>query len=293
MNGSAFQELKWAAWGQTLRVFWILWWPLLALYSKTLRGRVALTSVRLDGFGAQIHARASVEALSRFLGIEYHEAKFAGLLPDASQDELSKLNEALECKEVSVIQPLPNRGLVVRGPTHLFRILAGCRHASQVVIINLHDAHSFLNSFPQNSRGYLKRILPRVAAPSYRLASDKETGALLHLRRGLMNSEEMSARLESSTFLVRAEQILRHHGVANVSVCAYELSESDIAELPSDWNLILGGSLYEVIWLGLTSSHFFAAKSSLSYCIAGARENGLVFYQPFWHPKYRDWKTLR
>ena len=250
-----------------------------------------LTCVRGDGLGAQVHARASVDAFSSFIRIPYKESSFNSLTPKVSQAELSRLSLAFESTDIEITESENARKRVLRGPLQFWRELIQLRGTSTEVVINLLDAHAFSNSFPDLLGPYFRKFVPRLVAPLVRNSDTNERTGVLHLRRGLMSDSEFAMRAERPGVIQEAQRIFKLHKISSVTLCAYELHDFEFKNLPGDWTKKIGGSIYETILLGLTADCFIAAKSSLSYCIAGARE-GLVYCEAFWHPKFRKWKLL-
>ena len=50
--------------------------------------------------------------------------------------------------------------------------------------------------------------------------------------------------------------------------------------------------VFEVLSCMIRAENLFMAKSSLSY-VAGLLSMGTVHYEPFWHPKLKDWQLFR
>lgn len=286
------QSVKWRLKTFVVRLVWVMTLPILKSAASQVRQFVALTCIRGDGLGAQLHARASVFALCQEIGIEYRESAFYPMIPDPEPELQKKLAAIVAAQGSSDFDGVEIRqDALGLSPLRLLIILFRARSGGNPVLIGVREAHSFTNSFPSTLRPYFHRVLPVIARAPKLMSERKGKSAVIHLRRGLMNQAEFRARKESPGLLDKALSLQAEIPDLSVTICAFELSSQESRQLPEGWHVRTGESLVEDIWLGINADFFFCAKSSLSYAIASASK-GQVFYQRFWHPKMQDWFNL-
>ena len=112
-----------------------------------------------------------------------------------------------------------------------------------------------------------------------------------HIRRGDVNQADI-ARFTDNERILSTLQTITYH--LNQKEIAYKLSiysqgkKEDFGNLSSLATLYLNGNVFEDFHHLVKADVLFMAKSSFSYS-AALLSDGLIVYEPFWHPPLNEW----
>lgn len=140
----------------------------------------------------------------------------------------------------------------------------------------------------------LRRKFYKYAKPETAVYNANEINIAVHLRRGDVNKTYTTRFTDNNKIIQLLQQLQQLSMDSSVSFKIHIFSqgkEEDFLEFKPYASIHLNGNIFEDFMYLTKADILFMAKSSYSYCAALLSE-GLIIYEPFWHPPLKDWKII-
>ncbi len=239
---------------------------------------------KTDGGGAQVHAVMSVMSFCQAFGYPYVHTPFQriehtpGIAEVREWEQLFNLG-AGEAAASDCGYPIVPAFLYVRSPRLWF----------QKVGVAVEELHGFSNAHPEAYLRIRQAIRRKYAGRLLTREDDRLTVAV-HIRRGDVTG---TARLTSDTAIsTRIGAVRRACGEAGrgcrVVIHSQGQKEDFKAFAAQGCELCLDAPALQSLNALVQADILLMAKSSFSY-VAGVLSEGIVIYEPFWHPRLPGW----
>jgi hypothetical protein len=232
-------------------------------------------------------------AFCRFFGFTYFHTDIESLLPIDSAELRKKwsgliIGESEPANQRPSIRPNPSTLLVF-----LLKLAIG-QFTSNTFVLSVNHCHAFTDFFPQQIEalicdGKLKYANPKKLEVNQSAAIPS---LAIHLRRGHMLPSDEGLRLTTNQMILDTLTVLTtQYGPLKTTI--YSAIPDTELESMLPLGVILNSSAdeFDVLHNLITADYMVMAKSSMSY-VAGVFCQGIVFYEPFWHPPLSSWKKL-
>lgn len=253
-----------------------------------------------DGGCAQLLRQLSTIAFIRSFGFSYIHTPLSEVQHNVNNDkdwtnrwesffQLSNFVDTTEykSKEFKVVEDL----------NELMSILIKRGHVNAPQYYQISDCHSYTNSHPS-----AYELIKKEFRESYDLTKrspnllyeEDVLNIAIHVRRGDVTKEMRPERFTSAKKLAKAiqeiENVLHSSDYKITLFCINEYE--DLKELESNnVRLIHELDIFDVLDHLIHADVLVTSISTVSYISAIANE-GIVIYDPFWHPPLRDWINM-
>ena len=277
---------------RAIKLLWIVLRPLIRARLQWAGVKIALTCSRKDGGGAQIHGRISVLAFAREFGFQYVETPIRELNVDGSKAHVEKWNQVILFERLSTARLEDFKTVKVNTLFSLIVEVLLKAGKLNMVCFQVGHCHGYTDRF-LGSIDILRPELRDNIGPTLLLEKINYFDSVIHVRGRFGGVEETSPRLTNIQTIqekVRFASSLSKNGGLVIFTPGMDpqlesfKSETVKVDFSSDVFINLNTMVI--------ACHFFMAMSSLSY-VAGLLCKGTVYYETFWHPKIKDWKTLK
>jgi hypothetical protein len=232
-------------------------------------------------------------AFSRFFGFTYFHTDIESLLPINSAELRGKWNSLI----ISDLEPAKQNPSIRPKPSSLsvflLKLFVG-QFTSNPLVLSVNHCHAFTDFFPQHIEALICDGKLKYADPKkMEVNESKDLPSLaIHLRRGHMLPSDESMRLTTNQMVLDIlNGLTSQYGPVTTTIYS-ALPDTELESmLPSGVILNSSADEFEVLHNLITADYMVMAKSSMSY-VAGIFCQGLVFYEPFWHPPLSSWKKL-
>ena len=244
-------------------------------------GPAAITCAgKTDGGGAQVHAVLSVQAFCRCFGLTYAHTPFTQIEHTSGPQEVARWEETFalgtghpQASDMGL--PVVPLKTYARRPALWF----------QRVIVALPHAHDYTDHVGEAYNWLRARSAKSPRGERMRIA--------IHLRRGDVSANQHADRYTADDKILELIDLLQSslqqisprpefHLYSQGSPAAFEAYAQRGCHMHLDndaLNDLLAMSQADILVI---------AKSSFSY-VAGLLNQGLVIYEPFWHPPQKKW----
>jgi hypothetical protein len=277
---------------RAIKLLWIVLRPLIRARLRWSGVKIALTCSRKDGGGAQIHGRISILAFAREFGFHYVETPIRELNVDGSKSDVEKWNQVILFDRLGTAKREDFKIInIFTLPALIVEVLLNAGKLN-MVCFEVGHCHGYTDRF-LDSIDNLRRELRENIGPTLMLKNFSYFDSVIHVRGRFGGVEESSPRLTNIQTIQEKVRFASHLSKNGDVVIFTPGIDPQIESLKSETVKVdFSSDVFHTLNTMVNASHFFMAKSSLSY-VAGLLCQGAVYYEPFWHPKIKNWETLK
>jgi hypothetical protein len=273
-------------WG--VKMVWKVLWPLLAWKVRRTGSNISITCDRDDGGGAQLHGRISSLAFARALGIQFFHSPMKSVHFAKHQRDLARWNGVILFEQIAPSIPRSFEVQKVNSLRNLVvRILFAPKKDSSICFEVAH-CHGYTDRFPES----ISRLIPelkRNIGPTISSIQANCSPSVIHVRGEIGGVGKDSPRRSSPDVIeAKIRECLRNSLGVKVTIFTSEFSR-ELSTLETDLvHIDYATEVFGALNCMIRANHLYLAKSSLSY-VAGMLCDGVVHYEPFWHPRLEHW----
>jgi len=178
-----------------------------------------------------------------------------------------------------------------------FKILKYLFTNTEKYIFSRSHFHNYIN---QHTADYpiiqkeLRRKFYKYTKPNTNIYNGNEINIAVHLRRGDVSKSDENRFTNNLQIFQLIQQLNKLFSDSSTSFKIHIFSqgkEEEFTELKQYASVHLNGNIFDDFMYLTKADILFMAKSSYSYCAALLSE-GLIIYEPFWHPPLKEWKII-
>lgn len=253
-----------------------------------------------DGGCAQLLRQLSTIAFTKSFGFSYIHSPLSAVEHNINNDAewTDKWEDFFNLSNFSDTKKDPKTEFkVYKNLNELIWALMKCKHEKKPKYYQILDCYSYTNLHPATFLS-IKESLRRSYFQNKRLKNllyDKNAlNVAIHVRRGDVSKDGTPERFTSLQKLKqtihRIEYVLGSNDYKITLFCIQEYQ--DLKDLESkNVRLIHKLDIFDVLDHLIHSDVLVTSKSSVGY-ISAIISNGVIIYEPFWHPPLQGWLTM-